>query len=259
MAPRLPGLIESLRSRLAARQWERAAQAGGTLDPATLAQLGPRARQMAETARRLSEAADRVLLSSDGGGAIDRPSMCDWAWRPTPWTSRMLPAAIVGATGGTTLTQGVRLFHDCPLSEITLRQLRMTQAPAHAPFALSLDALGFEGSFLSLAIDLPEEAALALRRSHILGVAARLHLERPGEVFVRLNIRQGPNTDQMVSELQPGDTPDAPAIAEFDLGFDEINPAKLEAAWIDLILERPEMNRVRIDDLTLTRRPRADI
>lgn len=194
-----------------------------------------------------------------GSDGIDRPAMCDWAWRPAPWAAEMTPRAVAGAVGGMQLTEGVRLFHDCPLSEITIRQKRATRADAAAPFTLSVDALGFAGSFLSLALDLPKAAAFGLRRSHIIGISTRLRMERAGEMFVRLNIKQGPNTDQMVSELHPGDRPDSPVTAEFDLGFDEINPAKLEGAWIDLIFERPEMNLVLIEDLTLTRRPRADI
>lgn len=260
MAPRLPSLVESLRSRLAVRRWERTAQSAEALDPATLAWLRPRARQVATHARHLSEAADRVLLGPRiGADTIERPPLCNWAWRPAPWAAAMTPRIVAGATGGTQLIEGARLFHDCPLAEITLKQTRATDARATAPFALSLDALGFAGSFLSLALDLPKDAALSLRRSHIVGVSVRLRIERPGEMYVRLNIKQGPNTDQMVSELRPGDRPDGPVTAEFDLGFDEINPAKLEGAWIDLIFERPEMNLVQILDLTLTRRPRADI
>jgi len=166
---------------------------------------------------------------------------------------------VAGAVGGTSLAEGVTLFHDCPLAEITLQQSRATTPQANAPFNLTLDALGFEGSFLSLALDLPQEGATSLRRSHIVGVSLRVWMEHPAEVFVRLNVKHGPNTENLVSELKPGDRPDSPLTAAFDLGFHDINPAKVEKAWIDLIFERPEMNLVRIDDLTLTRRPRADI
>lgn len=260
MAPRLPSLVDSLRSRLAVRRWERTAQSAETLDPGTLAQLGPRARQVSTHARQLAEAAERVLGGPQiGADTIVRPLLCDWAWRPGPWAAGLTPRIIAGAKGGTRLTEGAHLFHDCPLAEITLKQTRTTDARATAPFILSLDALGFSGSFLSLALDFPKEAALSLRRNHIVSVSLQLQMERPGEMFVRLNIKQGPNTDQMVSELRPGDRPDSPATAEFDLGFDEINPAKLEGAWIDLIFERPEMNLVQILDLTVTRRPRADL
>ncbi|SFJ77714.1 DUF6478 family protein [Jannaschia pohangensis] len=257
---RLPGLIESLQSRRALRRWQEAVDAGEGLDTVTLARLAPRLRDMVGLTGRLAEEADRRLIGRQIGQAgIDRPAQCDWAWRPRPWAAALTPTAVAGAVGGTKLAEGVTLFHDCPLAEISLRQSRATTPKAKAPFHLTLDALGFEGSFLSLALDLPEEGATGLRPSHIVGIDLRVWMEHPAEIFVRLNIKQGPNTEQLVSELRPGDRPDSPLSADFDLGFHDINPAKVEKAWIDLIFERPEMNLVRIDDLTLTRRPRADI
>ncbi len=260
MEGRPPGLIDALRSRRALRRWQRAAREAAVLDTATLARLAPIARDVVDHGARLVRAADARLLGPRIGQAgIARPPQCDWAWRPAPWAAALLPPAIAGATGGTSLTEGVTLFHDCPLAEITLRQTRVQDAQAAAPFALSLDALGFEGSFLSLAMDLPAEGATTLRTNHIVGVSVSVQLERPAEIFLRLNIRQGPNTEELVSELIPGERPDSPLSAEFDLGFHQIKPAKLDHAWIDLIIDRPEMNLVRIDDLTVTRRPRADI
>ena len=49
------------------------------------------------------------------------------------------------------------------------------------------------------------------------------------------------------------------ARAEFDLGFDAINPVRLEAAWIDLIFAAPLEGPLVIEDLVVTRRPRADL
>lgn len=260
MPDALPGLIESLRSRRAVSRWRRAAAGGGAVGTETLARLAPLAREVALQARRVAEAAEARLSGPRIGQAIiERPAQCDWAWRPAPWSAALTPQSVAGAVGGTRLAEGVTLFHDCPLAEITLHQARAHDPSRAAPYSLSLDALGFRGSFLSLAMDLPRSGATTLRSSHIVIVSTLLRMERRAEMFVRLNIRQGPNTEQLVSELKPGDRPDSPVSAEFDLGFHEINPAKLEAAWIDLIFERPEMNLVRIEDLTVTRRPRADI
>ncbi|CTQ32605.1 DUF6478 family protein [Jannaschia rubra] len=257
MAEDPPGLIDGLRSRRSLRRWRRAARDGGAIPLADLARLAPAARALAVSAGYVTRAADRRLLGA--GDGMECPPQCDWAWRPDPWAAALSPVSVAGALDGTRLAQGVTLFHDCPMAEITLHQHRRTSAGARAPFALSMDVLGFHGSFLSLAIDLPQEAAQGLRRSHIVIVSARLRTERPTEAFVRLNIRQGPNTEQLISQLQPGDRPGDPLRAEFDLGFHDLKPAKLESAWIDLIIERPEMTQVTIDDLTLTRRPRADI
>lgn len=260
MADQPPSFLQSLRSRRAMRRWAHAARSGGDLSHRDLARLAPVAREVASHASSFLRAADRKLLGPTiGDTQIDRPSQCDWAWRAGPWAEAMCPATIAGVTGGTVLTDGVRLFHDCPLAEITLRQMPASSGAAPAPYVLSMDALGFEGSFLSLAMDLPEEGATTLSRSHILVLTAKMQMEREAEVFARLNIRQGPNTEQLVSELRPGDRPDGTVTAEFDLGFHDIKPAKLETAWIDLIFDKPAMNLVRIDDFTVTRRPRADI
>ncbi|MCK0168668.1 DUF6478 family protein [Jannaschia sp. S6380] len=257
---RPPGFLESLRSRRALRAWQRAAAAGETADAETLARLAPLAREVAQRARQVAKAADRRLLGPRiGAEVMDRPAQCDWAWRPAPWARALSQATFAGAGGGTELAEGVTLFHDCPLAEITLRQDRVRDAAAAAPFALTLDALGFEGSFLSLVVNLPTGGVAGLGSGQLIGVAARLKMERPAEMFVRLNVRHGPNTEQLVSELRPHGPTGGPAKAEFDLGFVEINPARLEGAWIDIIFEKPEMNLVRIEDLTLTRRPRADI
>ena len=47
--------------------------------------------------------------------------------------------------------------------------------------------------------------------------------------------------------------------AEFDLAYSNINEKRIEKAWLDLILEGPEMNRLAIWDMVLLRAPRADI
>ncbi|WP_299838578.1 DUF6478 family protein [uncultured Jannaschia sp.] len=258
MVLRLPGLRDTLLSRRARRRWRRAADEAGTMDAATLARVLPAAREMSAAAQELVATAEARLHDHAAAceGAV-APS--EWRWRPAPWSARMVPHAIAGAGDGTSLAPGVTLFHDCPLAEITLRQGRSVEARSSAPYALSLDVLGFEGTFLSLAMDLPDAAARALRATHLIDVSARLASERAMTVYARLNLRHGPNVEQLVSALSPGDRPAGEVGGAFDLGLQDINPAKMEAAWIDLIFDDPGMNAVRVDDLVLTRRPRADL
>lgn len=259
MPLRLPRLIDSLRSRNAATEWQRAAAAGETVDLGTLAKLAPQAQDVAVHAAAIARLAERRLAQASIDRSIARPPQCDWAWRPVPWAAAVSPSLRAGVQGGDTLVDGVTLFHDCPLAEITLRQVRVIDPAASAAYALEMDALGFAGSFLSLAIDLPTDGATTLQRNHIVRLSTAIWMEREAEIFARLNIRQGPNTEQLVSALRPGERPDSPMTAEFDLGLQDIKPAKLDHAWIDLIFDKPQMNLVRISDLTLTRRPRADI
>ncbi|WP_299817925.1 DUF6478 family protein [uncultured Jannaschia sp.] len=254
----MPRLRDALRSRRARRRWRRAATEAETAQAATLARVLPAAREMAATARELVQTAEARL--HDHAAVRDAATVtAEWEWRPAPWSAPIRPGAVAGARDGTSLAAGVTLFHDCPLSEITLRQARNVDGRSGAPYALSLDVLGFEGSFLSLAMDLPGDAGRALRSGHLVEVSARIALERAATIYARLNLRHGPNVEQLLSALSGGDRPAGEMGGAFDLGLQEINPAKMEAAWLDLILDDPGMNALRIDDLVLTRRSRADL
>ena len=46
---------------------------------------------------------------------------------------------------------------------------------------------------------------------------------------------------------------------EFDLAYSELNDNKVDRAWMDLIFEGPEMNQITLRDLTMVRRPRAQM
>ena len=85
-------------------------------------------------------------------------------------------------------------------------------------------------------------------------VVTGIETERPIEIFARLNIRHGPNTEQLVREL-PHDAPGT--LVEFDLAYSRLNEKRVERAWLDLIFETPDMNQVTLRDLTFARYRRA--
>ena len=74
------------------------------------------------------------------------------------------------------------------------------------------------------------------------------------EIFARLNIKHGPNTEQIVRELP---LHEEDIVVEFDLAYSNLNEKRVEKVWVDLIFEGPEMNQVILRDLTFSRRPRA--
>jgi hypothetical protein len=117
-----------------------------------------------------------------------------------------------------------------------------------------MDVFKFDGSFLSLVIDLPSGATNGLNRNHLLRMSSIIEMEKPLEIFARLNIKHGPNTEQIVRELP---LHEADIVVEFDLAYSNLNEKRVEKAWIDLIFEGPEMNQVVLRELTFTRRPRA--
>jgi hypothetical protein len=59
-----------------------------------------------------------------------------------------------------------------------------------------------------------------------------------------------------VRELPLNDT--VPMV-EFDLAYTKLNEKRVDSMWLDLIFEGPQMNQVTLRDLTLSRRPRADV
>jgi uncharacterized protein DUF6478 len=125
-----------------------------------------------------------------------------------------------------------------------------------APFGLRMDVFRFDGSFLSLVIDLPEKATEGLKKTHLIRLNAIVEVEKPLEIFARINIKHGPNTEQIVREL-PLDQQDV--TVEFDLAYSRLSEKRIENAWLDLIFEGPEMNQVVLRDLTFARYPRAEI
>ena len=48
-------------------------------------------------------------------------------------------------------------------------------------------------------------------------------------------------------------------MVEFDLTYTKINEKRVEKLWIDLIFEGPEMNQIILRDVTVSRRPRAEL
>ncbi len=198
---------------------------------------------------------DRLALPRIGSNTFKRPGGTLWAWRPKVWRGALDKKGIAGVETRKQLGDEVTLFHDCEISELTLRQIRNTREDDLAPYGLRMDVFKFDGSFLSLVIDCPPEAVAGLQRRHIIRLETLIETETPIEIFARLNIKHGPNTEQIVIELP---TNKNEILTEFDLAYSSINEKRVEKMWIDLIFEGPEMNEVTVRDLTLCRYPRAD-
>lgn len=260
MARKEGTLVDRLIHRRVLRRWERVAADAGALDLPTLRALRNEARELRQRLdQALHAAEDGISLPAGGGVGTELPLHADWAWRPDPWRLPCDRPGIAAPAPGTEVGPAVRLFHDAPEPQLVLRQVRNAGAADRAPFALSLDVYDFSGSFLSLAIDLPEAVARSLRLRHVLQLSLGLTIERPVEVFARLNVRSGPNVEQMLRQipLEPG--ADGAGIAEFDLAYSRINEKRVEAAWIDVIFGRAAMNRILLRDAVLSRRPRAEL
>ncbi|MEW9918147.1 DUF6478 family protein [Marimonas sp. MJW-29] len=239
------------------QRWARAARKADETDLPTLRRQRSRARLLKTHIDKLIHVADeRLALPVVGSNSFPRPHNADWAWRPELWRGPLPVPGISSVETKSMLGDEVTLFHDCDYSELTLRQLRNLREEDLAPYGLRLDVFRFQGSFLSVVVDLPEDGVTGLKRTHLIRMDAIVEMEKPLEIFARLNVKHGPNTEQIVRELPLHEQKHQ---VEFDLAYTNLNEKRVERAWIDLIFEGPQMNQVILRDLTFSRRPRAHL
>ncbi|MDW3118487.1 DUF6478 family protein [uncultured Roseovarius sp.] len=250
-------LLDWIVHRRGLRRWRRAARGASTMPLSTLRTERARARQLRHSLNDLISVADnRLALPMIGSNAFAKPHGTDWSWRPALWREPLARPGRSSVQSKSMLGNEITLFHDCQHSELTLRQLRNNREADLAPYGLRMDVFSFDGSFLSLVLNLPDEAVQGLQRRHLIRMNTIIEMEKPLEIFVRLNIKHGPNTEQIVREL-PLHEDDI--MVEFDLAYSNLNEKRIERAWIDLIFENPEMSQLILRDVTFCRHPRADL
>lgn len=257
MAGRIAQGIEGWHQRRSAARWARLAETAPDLDTAALRALRGEARAMRRQMDRVIQLAEaRLAVPPLAAGLPQMPLGTDWSWRPDAWRGPLAEPGAVASAARSALGEGVALYHDCPLGEVVVRQVRNQAPEDRAPYGLALDVFGFRGSFLSLALNLPQAATEGLRSRHLVRAELVLDCDRPIKAFARLNIKHGPNLAQPVSTL-----PEAgrDRLAEFDLAYADLNDRRIERAWLDLIVNDPAMTRIVIRDLVVSRRPRAEL
>lgn len=257
MAGRLSGLIETILHRRSLHRWMRAGEQVERVDLFTLRRWRSRARALRRNLDVVIHEADhRLALPVIGSNVMRKPMGTDWWWRPMLWKGPMPQPGLASVPGKAEISEGTTIFHDCRRTELTVRQIRNTREVDIAPFGFRMDVFRFDGSFLSLVLDLPDEAARGLKLKHLIRMDVIVEMEKPLEIFARLNIKHGPNVEQIVRELP---VQDKEVMVEFDLAYTKINEKRVEKLWMDLIFEGPEMNQVILRDVTFSRRPRAEL
>ncbi|MEO0357396.1 MAG: DUF6478 family protein [Pseudomonadota bacterium] len=251
------GFFERLTHKRSLQHWMARAESAKRVDFDELKDHQKKAR----TLRRLLDevlfvADDRLTLPRPGSQAFQTPTGTDWSWRPPLWRGPAQSKGAAGIASGFKVTDGTTIFHDCQNSDLTYRQVRNTRKDDLAAYGARLDVFDFDGSFLSMVVDLPDDCHAALQRTHLFRLNAVLESERPLEIFARLNVKHGPNVEQIVREL-PLHQDDV--WVEFDLGYTKINEKRVEKIWVDLIFEGPQMNQITLRDVTLSRGRRSEL
>lgn len=251
------GLLGRLLHQRALTRWKNAARNASDAELATLRALRQQARQLRVPLQELGHVADhRLSLPRIGSTTFARPSGTDWSWRPQAWRGALGQRGIAPAENKMKLGHEVAVFHDCPTSAVSLRQMRNNRDHDLAPFGLSLEIYQFDGSFLSVVIDVPTSSCTNLQKRHLIRLAAVIEREHPIRIYARLNVKHGPNTEQVLLTL-PDDQ--AETMVEFDLAYSQLNEKRAERMWIDLMFENPKMNRIDLRDFNLCRYPRAEL
>lgn len=250
-------MIEGLRQRRVFARWrQRLRRAGSVPLSIVRAEMAEAEALRAVLDDYRAIAGMRLVRSHIGLDTFSLPAGTDWVWRPRSWCAPLAVPGLAGVASQARLGDEVTVFHDCRDSALTIRQQRNRGDDDLAPFALRLDVLHFDGSFLSLVLDLPEAASIGLQKRHLLRLEIDIACERPIEIFARLNVRHGPNVEQIVRELP---APSGRVVVEFDLAYTKLNEKRVERAWLDLIFDQPAMNEITVRDLVVARSPRAEI
>ncbi len=243
--------------RRAVRRWRRAARLAPDMSPDMLQKNRAKARELLIPVNQFSTIAEgRLAQPLLGSDVFQTPHGTDWAWRPDLWRLPLAKPGISSVDNGSNIGPDIKAFHDCPRSEIIMRQLRNRRTSDLAAFGLRVEVFAFEGSFLSLVLDLPQAAIAGLRARHLIRLEAIVEMEKTIKISARLNVRHGPNTVQITRDLPPG-KPNV--MVEFDLAYSDFNESRLEGAWIDMVFEDPAMSQVILRDLSFSRRLRAEL
>lgn len=184
------------------------------------------------------------------------PPGTDLRWRPAFLMRPLAPDEVINPESGARLGDDAALWHDSRTGELRVQQV--AASGEGAPYHLCVTPNGLGGSYLSLSVDLPPVALRDLSRAHILRMDVDLRLNEPLRVYVRLNLRHGPNADEMLRDLpEPTRDPSGRRVVEFDLAATEINERRLEKIWLDLIFENARDEVIELGDMILSRHLRA--
>lgn len=174
------------------------------------------------------------------------PPRTMWFRRPSPWSSGNIAPA-PNAVTGQILAEKVSLHHDATEHPPGVSQTETG--------GIEIQASGFDGSFLSLALGMTREEVAAIHSHDIFRLTVSLHVSQPLRTYSRFTLISGPNREALPLEMAEVE---GSHMVEWDLYFSNFDPLRAHDAWVDLIFEQPTDATIRIDDLYMLRHPRAN-
>jgi uncharacterized protein DUF6478 len=253
----MAGKIGSYIQNRTLKKWERLAEYARTAPLSELRDIRTASRVLGQRVGTVNHIAEgRLIRPVIGSNAMELPPSTDWSHRPDLWAGPIAPSGFAPAKNETHIGHEVTLYHDCKRQMLSVRQVRNTDAVDLAPFGLQMDVFTFEGSFLSLVIKAPDDVTKGLTKKHILRLSLRAESERPLEMSARMNLKHGPNTEQVSKEI---DLSLQESAVEFDLAYVPFTENRAEHIWFDLFFDSPSMNKTVLRDLTLSRHIRSSL
>lgn len=179
---------------------------------------------------------------------FDLPPKTQWGYTPRLWSSSAHEISGNILTG-TELAENVTLHHDGTGSNFTIK-------PPLENVGLDFEFDNFNGSFISIAFGFPETAAKSIGRHDLLRISMNSNADESFQAYARLNLRHGPNNEQIIRMIDIGD---GESFAEFDIFYTEFEPSRASDAWIDLIVNEPGGRKFSLTDVVIIRRVRASL
>ena len=178
-----------------------------------------------------------------------------WSFQPSPWGSAIPLIAQENAGRQSTIGTGCTLFHDARQARVAWLQLPASPPDRRCPFSFEIHAPGFDGSYLSLAIAIPERFCRSIDRKSIISI--ELHALGTAELpaSLRMNAKRGPNTYE---NWQPIKLLGPVQIVEFDMSNFGINPASAYNMWLDFMVTQSGSWQLAINALSMSHRHRLE-
>ncbi len=191
---------------------------------------------------------ERERFSIEIPADFDLPPKTQWGYTPALWQHNFDSETVGNILTGTEIAPRVTLHHDA-------ESVDMRIAPVENSAALSFDIREFSGGFLSLAFGFPESDAKAIQRHDLIRIAIQSEAAEQFKAYARLNLKHGPNNEQIVRMIDIGQD----GFAEFDIFYTEFEPTRASDAWIDLIINEPQGKSFTLKQVVILRRVRATL